>query len=201
MERHMTGITDVDREILMRFDDKELLAVCFSKNIYCLKLCDETFFQNRFFQKFPEVVESKPQNMTWKKFYLVTLYLKNEDPKNRQIFFENIDKPRFIYRDRKLSKFLASLRNGGHIEVLLYNAIYPLFMYGMIDREIALKVIIICKLLNLKETPDTFLDDFCPLKYWELEYISSSQFIKNVNQEVKRNINNIYKNELGNRLL
>ncbi len=57
MERYMTGITDVDREILMRFDDKELFAVCSAKNKYSLKLCDETFFKNRSFQKFGEILK------------------------------------------------------------------------------------------------------------------------------------------------
>ena len=69
----------------------------------------------------------------------ITAFLKYETPQNRKLFFEDKDKPYFVPWDSKLYMFLDSLKNGGTLEILLYETIKPLFIYGMINMENALK--------------------------------------------------------------
>ena len=202
MERHMTEIVDVDREILMRFDNKDLFEVCFSKSKYSKRLCDETFFRNLSFRKLPEAAVSKPDDMKWKKFYLISSFLKNETPEKIKLFFEEKDKPYFVPWDSKLYLFLDSLKTGGVIEVLLHEIIKPLLIYGMINMENALKIIIMCKILNLRETPGNFLNDYILIANLDpphLQYVNA-QIIKDMDEDIKKNVNAIYKKELGNKL-
>ena len=90
----------------------------------------------------------------------MTAFLKYETAENRKLFFEDKDKQYFVPWESKLYLFLDSLKNGGTLEVLLYETIKPLLIYGMINMENALKIIIVCKLLNLRNTPNNFLNDF-----------------------------------------
>lgn len=89
----LSGIKDLDLEILSRFEDKELFNFCLSqsKNKYVYKLCnDENFWRRRFLNKYgkiklgkeikdiPDIVEEKDPNRSWKNFYLkVTYYIDN----------------------------------------------------------------------------------------------------------------------------
>ena len=198
MQRYMTGITDVDREILMRFDDKELFAVCSAKNKYSLKLCDETFFKNRSFLKFPQI--SKP-NMSWKKFYLIASFLKNEamsSDENIKLYFAEKDYPTFIKYDSKLDKFLLSLKDGEDTTPL-YNAIRPLYKHDIVNMEVILKIIIICKFLNIKRIPENFLNDLRSrhdILGGHLPFLNSPS-VKNMDENIKKNVNIIYKEKLG----
>ncbi len=198
MERYMTGITDVDREILMRFNDKELFAVC-SANKYSLKLCDERFFKNRSFQKFGEIL--KPDNISWKKFYLIASFLKHDiifSDENIKLYFAEKDYPTFIKYDSKLDKFLISLKLGEDT-FMLYNAIFPLYKHDIVNMEVLLKIIIICKFLNIKDIPENFLNDLLSrddLTGGHLPFLNSPS-VKNMDENIKRNINSIYKEKLG----
>ena len=209
MQRYMTGITDVDREILMRFDDKELFDVCFSKNKYSLKLCDETFFQNRFFQKFPELQNNKPHNLTWQKFYIISGFLKNEykGSKNIEIikrFFTDGNKPYFIKGYSNLYIFLHKMRNRSPIEHLLYKTIAPLFdSYNLTSMEIVLKIIVLYKTLDLGKVPEYFLNSFIPISELDvagLTWVNDKRVQATINK-IKEKIDDIYKEKLGNKLL
>ena len=97
MNKNFTKIRDQDREILFKLeDDKELLQVC-SLSKYTLSLCNEDFFHNRMKQKYPEV--KKPENMTWKNFFLQTVYyvakLKEEF---NFVFLPTSDDPKGYYK-------------------------------------------------------------------------------------------------------
>ena len=179
MERHMTGIVDVDREILMRFDDRELLAVCFSNNKYSEKLCDEMFFKNRLTAKFPKISIIKPDEMTWRNLFFAIFAFK--------------DRLSFVLTPSSLDIFLNSLQINPQT-VSLYNIIEPLFKYKIISIDVALKILIIAKLLNI-ETPNNFFSDF--MLYSELDpdrvlYVNHLPHIE-TNQDIKRDIDVIYK--------
>jgi ankyrin repeat protein len=68
-----SGNKDVDRLILLKLDsDREILEICIL-NKYAKSLCNEDFFRNRVYQKFPNSVPFKTTT-TWKKYYLSLIY-------------------------------------------------------------------------------------------------------------------------------
>ena len=82
MERSLTGQKDADLIILSNLDDRSLLSFC-STSQYGRTLCqNETFWRNRFLNKFGK--HFKSPNRTWKDFYLKVVYYfdKNEDDLN-----------------------------------------------------------------------------------------------------------------------
>lgn len=84
-----THIKDLDREILYRAEDKDILQVC-SVNKYTFnKLCDDTFFHNLLLRRYPHALQ--PLLDRWleikgnrkSKVLFKSLYLKILDIKNR----------------------------------------------------------------------------------------------------------------------
>ena len=69
-----TGIKDADREILSKLEsDEDLLKTCIV-NKYTFELCNNQFFLNRLIKKFPDTKTLKPDNMSWKQYYLYIIY-------------------------------------------------------------------------------------------------------------------------------
>lgn len=75
-----SGIKDVDRLILEKLDDRDLLTSC-NASEYCNKITDEGFFQRRALRNFPRESEIKPDYVKWKQFYLMLVYINSEKEK------------------------------------------------------------------------------------------------------------------------
>ena len=68
----LSGIRDVDREILSKLNDKELLKACsIDKNTW-KNVCDDGFLKRRLLVKYPEIEKYKKINEreSWKQFFL-----------------------------------------------------------------------------------------------------------------------------------
>ena len=63
----LTGIKDLDREILGRVDDADLLAACSVDKRMWNEVCDDNFMKRRLLQKYPGIEKYKP---SWKEFFL-----------------------------------------------------------------------------------------------------------------------------------
>ena len=69
----LTGIKDVDREILSKVDDKELLKVCSIDKRFWNDVCDDDFLKRRLLSKYPGIEKYKE---AWKDFFLkATFYI------------------------------------------------------------------------------------------------------------------------------
>jgi len=69
---------DVDREILLKIKtDKSLLAAC-QVDKYTFELCNNDFFRKRLNINYPVAYKIKPEDLTWKKYYLMIVYYKNK---------------------------------------------------------------------------------------------------------------------------
>ena len=68
----LTGIRDVDREIVNNLDDKDLLQMCLVNKTYAERVCDDSYFRLRTEKRFPETVPYKDyvRVRTWKNHYL-----------------------------------------------------------------------------------------------------------------------------------
>ena len=66
-----TGIPDLDRDIMLRIDDRELLELCNGNKYMRNTVCNENFWRMRTKRAMGDVV--KPDGMTWKNYYLSQL--------------------------------------------------------------------------------------------------------------------------------
>lgn len=69
----LSGIRDIDREILSKLDDRELLKVCsIDKNTWG-DVCDDDFLKRRLLSKYPNIDSNKTEE-SWKQFFLKAIY-------------------------------------------------------------------------------------------------------------------------------
>jgi hypothetical protein len=66
----LSGIRDVDREILSKLDDRELLKVCSIDKYTWNTICDDAFLRRRLLAKYPKIESNKKESETWKHFFL-----------------------------------------------------------------------------------------------------------------------------------
>ena len=71
---NLSGIKDVDREILNKLDDKELLNACSIDKYTWNTICDDAFFKSRLLSKYPQIERYKFVNESWKQFFLRSIY-------------------------------------------------------------------------------------------------------------------------------
>ena len=70
----LSGLKDVDREILKQVDDKELLKICTVDRKTWNDVCDDAFLRRRLTIKYPGIEEYKREDESWKKFFLNVIY-------------------------------------------------------------------------------------------------------------------------------
>ena len=72
---------DLDREILMRLPDADLIKAC-SLNKYLFEsVCDEQFFHRRLQARYPDIVLNyvrRPYDKTWRQYFLEIVYYINK---------------------------------------------------------------------------------------------------------------------------
>jgi hypothetical protein len=100
----ITGDKNVDTLILEKLDNKTLLETC-SLNSYLFGLCDNNFFKNRMKKEYFNIFQNKPENLSWKDYFLRTIFyidkMKREynfdftnkssgDPKNYYLILKGI---------------------------------------------------------------------------------------------------------------
>ena len=203
----MTGISDADREVLMKLDDRELFMICLSpKNKYSIKLCNEDFFRNRSMKFLPGYVKFKNPDISWKKFYVYTRQISDFIDANslgRFLRYKNI--PLFMnMQDGLLIAFFASLGNGRQqVEKEIYKIMIPLLQCGMSSMEIALKFIIILQTLKVKHIPENFMQYFDPIETLDeshLMYVQDEIQIRPALKIAEQQIDEIYKRVIGKNL-
>ena len=69
----LTGLKDIDREVLRYVDDKELLMVSSLNRKTWYEVCDDDFLRRRL-SKYPDVEKYKKETESWKRFYLRVIH-------------------------------------------------------------------------------------------------------------------------------
>ena len=70
----ISGIKDIDREVLKYLDDKELLEICTINRKTWNEVCDDNFLRRRITSKYPGIEKFKNENESWKQFFLRFIY-------------------------------------------------------------------------------------------------------------------------------
>ena len=69
----LTGLKDVDREVLKHVDDEQLLKVCSMDRRMWKDVCDDNFLRRRLL-KYPGIEKYKTEEENWKEFFLRSIY-------------------------------------------------------------------------------------------------------------------------------
>ena len=88
-----SGIKDQDREILLNIqDDKDLLKTCSLNKYLYNEVCNDMFFRNRLARTYPDTLKYKPEDMSWKAYFLRVIYyiakMKEDNEYDYSIFNE-----------------------------------------------------------------------------------------------------------------
>jgi len=72
----LSGNKNTDREILLKLKDNDVINYCNNtKNKFIYKeICNESFFHNYMIIHYPNVLKYKTGDMTWKQYYLKTIW-------------------------------------------------------------------------------------------------------------------------------
>lgn len=70
----ISGNKDTDTLILEKLNNRDLLNICKINNRYISKLCNEDLFRKRILTNFSRLEKQKPENLTWKKYYIYLMY-------------------------------------------------------------------------------------------------------------------------------
>ncbi len=68
-----TNVKDLDREILLKMSDREILKTCSLNKYFSKKVCDDDFFHRLFQVRYSYLVKKKPYYRKWKQHYLKTI--------------------------------------------------------------------------------------------------------------------------------
>ena len=69
----LTGLKDVDREVLKHVDDRDLLKFCRVDRRFWNEVCDDNFLRRRL-GKYPGIEKYKREDESWKQFFLRVIY-------------------------------------------------------------------------------------------------------------------------------
>ena len=119
MNHLLTGIRDLDREILNKLKDTDLLTVYALNKTFNSKVCNDDYFRLRTENGFPETIHYKDyiKFTNWKSHYLkITKYINLLDVDLNYKYKSEDSSPELCYMCREF--FLKRTRNG---LALLYN--------------------------------------------------------------------------------
>ena len=134
----LTGIRDVDREILNKMSDNDFLQMCSLNRTYYENVCDETYFRIRTEARFPETIPYKDyvnenegkRKRSWKNHYLTIVKYIDLLQADYEYIYKSQDKsPELLYLSRQLvpsyeeyteNEALFYASRDGHFPVVKY---------------------------------------------------------------------------------
>ena len=118
----LTGLKDVDREILKYLPDEELLEICPINRRMWNEVCDDNFLTRRLREKYGGIEKYKKENESWKRFFLRTIYyiskLKDFKYEYKEGDFEM--QYRLLYHNKSMNKLLVEAASNGELPLVKY---------------------------------------------------------------------------------
>ena len=88
-------IPDVDREILFKLPNREILELCKTNLYFFNRVCNDNFFYRLLLDRYPDFIQYKQDNWSWKRLFLTIIFNEGliEASKNyKNLFIEAIMK-------------------------------------------------------------------------------------------------------------
>jgi len=122
----LTRIKDVDREILSKLDDRDLLKACSIDKYTWNTVCDDVFLKRRLLPRYPKIEKYKKENESWKQFFLRSIKYISLLKENFNYIYKsgNFEKKYIILISEKLLNFIRksnlnmviwSIKNGADV--------------------------------------------------------------------------------------
>ena len=136
MSNLLTGIRDVDREIVNKMSDSDFLQMCSLNQTYYQNVCSDDYFRIRTQDRFPETIAYKEyiqttnKTKTWKNHYLtIVKYIDLLLTDYKYTYSPEDKSPELLYLTRKLlpnyyiytkENVLYSASRHGHLPLVKY---------------------------------------------------------------------------------
>jgi hypothetical protein len=72
--KSLTNQRDLDREILLKLNDRDFLLTCNSSRYLRENVCDEQFFKKRLTLTYPDTLNYNLNNKSWRQYYIETVF-------------------------------------------------------------------------------------------------------------------------------
>ena len=120
----LTGIKDVDREILKHVDDKELLEICTINKKTWDQVCDDAFLRRRLLNKYPEIGKYKAEKETWKRFFLRAIYYISKLKEDYKFTYSqgSFEKQHSLFKTYKGDELLVAAAREGEVTLVKHSA-------------------------------------------------------------------------------
>lgn len=125
MERSFSKNKDVDREILQRLDDRDLFRTLLTSKYSYDITNNDNFWRNRLLAKYSSTIPYKPEDLSWKEYYLSVVYYIDKLLKENNFEFKHGD-PKYLYKllvlqhgKRVVFKIMDELVVNGYSDVAL----------------------------------------------------------------------------------
>ena len=128
----LTGIRDVDREIVNNLDDKDLLQMCLVNKTYAERVCDDSYFRLRTEKGFPETVPYKDyvRVRSWKNHYLsIIKYIDLLLRDYKYIYLPEDKSPELLYLARRFVPESFTYNKGKAVILASGNGQLPVVKY------------------------------------------------------------------------
>ena len=139
----LTGLKDVDREILKYLPDKELLIACRANKRMWNDVCDDNFLRRRLREKYGEIEKYKRENESWKRFFLRTIYYISKLKEKFEFEYTEgdfINQYALLFHNKNMNRLLAEAASSGEISLVkfaLKNGAYIHFLQDYAVRNAA----------------------------------------------------------------
>ena len=64
---------DVARQIIMELEDEDVFKICEFDAAVSKDICNNAFYYNRMMKNYPNLVKFKPEDLSWKNYYLLSI--------------------------------------------------------------------------------------------------------------------------------
>ena len=135
----LTGLKDVDREILKYLPDKELLIACRANKRMWNEVCDDNFLRRRLREKYGDIEKYKKENESWKRFFLRAIYYisKLKDIFKYEYMEGNFETQyQLLYHNKNMNRLYLEAASNGELPLVKFALKNGAFLHFLQDAAV-----------------------------------------------------------------
>ena len=136
----LTGLKDVDREVLKHVDDKELLKICRINKKMWNDVCDDNFLKRRL-AKYPEIEKYRKNNESMKRFFSRFIHYTNRMRKYGYNYLSGDFASQYnLLKRYKRENLLFEAARYGELEIVKYTRRTGIFPHALGERAFKIAI-------------------------------------------------------------